>query len=596
MIFYGTRETSDETNATTRGLPMPYPTGKLQVDEDEYVKESQGQVCLTKREKSRRLSGTTSKSDAKVQVDGKEHEKERKEPKHNAKAPSRRISGMNSKSYVRLEVDENETEQQEEERDSNQKETRILSGRKSNSCPGLQHDEDESARERQETKRVAKKVSSKIKRYAKNFDSSTSLDNSRIVPELRWSDLTFGDFLGKGSFSLVYEVRIKEKALGKLRDIKTRLNNSSSDINNELGGISLSNNESKYSRFSTPFEGENSDASLEIGDVFNQLDIDNAAYELYDAQEYDGRVPTIGTKYALKRLDLDHLKKEKHGFTDGAIDLVLEAKLLRCIDNEDIFKLHAVTEGSYSKAFRNEGYFLLLDRLYGTLEEKLHEWSNEDQIVDQLTTPRHVLKRHAMDERLRSIIMPIVNAMKYLHKRKIVFRDLKPSNVGFTHTGELKMFDFGLAKEITKENERHMTGRTGSLRYMAPEVALSADYNLSADVYSFAILLWEVCSLQRAFIGMTQEAHMDLIVRGNGRPMLDIFLFGEMANLLRNSWHVNSTKRPSFIEINHLLVSRFIEVSSYKEGASSQKIMGLKEKWLPIDNPLSRSVPTLPYF
>lgn len=73
MIFYGTRETSDETNANTRGLPMPYPTGKLQVDEDEYVKESQGQVCLTKREKPRRLSGTTSKSDAKVQVDGKEH-------------------------------------------------------------------------------------------------------------------------------------------------------------------------------------------------------------------------------------------------------------------------------------------------------------------------------------------------------------------------------------------------------------------------------------------------------------------------------------------------------------------------------------------
>lgn len=78
---------------------------------------------------------------------------------------------MNSKSYVRLEVDENETEQQEEERDSNQKETRIISGRKSKSCPGLQHDEDESARERQETKRVAKQVSSKIKRYAKNFDS-----------------------------------------------------------------------------------------------------------------------------------------------------------------------------------------------------------------------------------------------------------------------------------------------------------------------------------------------------------------------------------------------------------------------------------------
>ena len=44
-----------------------------------------------------------------------------------------------------------------------------------------------------------------------------------------------------------------------------------------------------------------------------------------------------------------------------------------------------------------------------------------------------------------------------------------------------------------------MSGGTGSRRFMAPEVALGEPYNLSADIYSFAILLWELVALDKAF-------------------------------------------------------------------------------------------------
>lgn len=54
-------------------------------------------------------------------------------------------------------------------------------------------------------------------------------------------------------------------------------------------------------------------------------------------------------------------------------------------------------------------------------------------------------------------------------------RDLKPDNLGFNSNNELKLFDFGLAKRLTPEiatdNDLYLlTGNTGSLRYMAPEV------------------------------------------------------------------------------------------------------------------------------
>lgn len=51
---------------------------------------------------------------------------------------------------------------------------------------------------------------------------------------------------------------------------------------------------------------------------------------------------------------------------------------------------------------------------------------------------------------------------------RILDRDLKPSNIGFTNSGEVKLFDFGLAREV-RDLRRRLTGYTGSARYMAPE-------------------------------------------------------------------------------------------------------------------------------
>ena len=90
------------------------------------------------------------------------------------------------------------------------------------------------------------------------------------------------------------------------------------------------------------------------------------------------------------------------------------------------------------------------------------------------------------------LLLALSQAINHLHNecdpaRITIHRDLKPDNIGFTHNGTLRLFDFGLAAvipravpadEIRQGGGRRLprfrlTGQTGSVRYMAPEVALN---------------------------------------------------------------------------------------------------------------------------
>jgi len=80
-------------------------------------------------------------------------------------------------------------------------------------------------------------------------------------------------------------------------------------------------------------------------------------------------------------------------------------------------------------------------------------------------------------------------AISYLHSNGIIFRDLKPANVGFDVRGDVRIFDFGLARIMPANGDPYtdtfdMSG-AGSPRYMAPECLIGQPYNLKVDVYSF---------------------------------------------------------------------------------------------------------------
>jgi serine/threonine protein kinase len=149
----------------------------------------------------------------------------------------------------------------------------------------------------------------------------------------------------------------------------------------------------------------------------------------------------------------------------------------------------------------------------------------------------------------------------YLHLltflNSIMYRDIKPDNIGFDVRGDIKIFDFGLAKEFdpSKRDPQgffKLTEDTGSPRYMDPTVALGKPYNELCDVYSFSILLWQMLELDTPFEGFTMNMFTKKVVEGGTRPLVNDKWSQELQTIMRKGWgHI--TKRPSMADVCEVL-------------------------------------------
>ncbi|KAL3930395.1 MAG: hypothetical protein SGARI_004496, partial [Bacillariaceae sp.] len=288
------------------------------------------------------------------------------------------------------------------------------------------------------------------------------------------------------------------------------------------------------------------------------------------------------TLYAVKRIR-DDLKKAKE--YAAIIDLACEAKYLSALSHPNIIQIKAIM----GSAGKKNNFGVIMDRLSGTLGEKIAEWK---QVVNpQHHTPKRTsrsrlwplstklwcaistcsakkntaLLHHRRDDLFAERVLAlsdVARGMKYLHSKRIIFRDLKPSNVGLTLGGTYVLFDFGLAKElkvvdlVEQQPDRYnATGLTGSRFFMAPEVATCQPYGFAADVFSFSMLMWEVMALDEAYPShMDLNKHFERVILGGLRPRnLKRELPESLKTILKRSWATDPGERPAFSAIVDVL-------------------------------------------
>ncbi|OMJ76816.1 hypothetical protein SteCoe_23752 [Stentor coeruleus] len=93
------------------------------------------------------------------------------------------------------------------------------------------------------------------------------------------------------------------------------------------------------------------------------------------------------------------------------------------------------------------------------------------------------------ENKVQEIMFQVLQAVEYLHEKKIVHRDIKPENVLLTLSNGscLKLSDFGSAEQMVKMNK--LTGCFGSVFYLAPEV-FKNEYDEKVDIWSCGVMIW----------------------------------------------------------------------------------------------------------
>jgi serine/threonine protein kinase len=96
------------------------------------------------------------------------------------------------------------------------------------------------------------------------------------------------------------------------------------------------------------------------------------------------------------------------------------------------------------------------------------------------------------EKTLAVIARSLLKAIAYLHERNMVHLDIKPANVLINSKGEIKLSDFGLARQFEKAGEQFASTFVGSIQYMSPQRLKGLEYSFPSDIFSFALTMLAV--------------------------------------------------------------------------------------------------------
>jgi Protein tyrosine and serine/threonine kinase len=104
---------------------------------------------------------------------------------------------------------------------------------------------------------------------------------------------------------------------------------------------------------------------------------------------------------------------------------------------------------------------------------------------------------------------------------------------------------------------------------MAPEVGLGRPYNLSADVYSWSMLLWFILALEPPYGLYTNKMIFERVFRKGARPIIFKRWREMIADIMKAGWDVDLSQRPSFLEITLCLKQELIDCDGTVAGGGS---------------------------
>jgi len=212
----------------------------------------------------------------------------------------------------------------------------------------------------------------------------------------------------------------------------------------------------------------------------------------------------LGRRVAIKTLTIKPGQNEHHFRTR----FLREARAVSALSHPNIATIH-----DYGETKRGQPYIVM-------------ELVKGQTLGDVMSSGSMTIAR-ALE-----IIQQVAEALAEAHRNGVVHRDIKPSNVAIDHRGEVKVLDFGLAKQLNVESlgstdpERQtlLTSQTqegvivGTPLYLSPEQALGAEIDARSDIFALGSLLYECIAGRPPFDGSSRMEICTKVIRDDPVP------------------------------------------------------------------------------
>ncbi|XP_043369293.1 serine/threonine-protein kinase Nek1 isoform X9 [Dermochelys coriacea] len=251
---------------------------------------------------------------------------------------------------------------------------------------------------------------------------------------------------------------------------------------------------------------------------------------------------------------------------------------------EKYIKVHKIGEGSFGKAIlvkakENSRQYVIKEINISKMSNKEREESRREvAVLANMKHPNIVLYRESFEEngslyivmdyceggdlfrrinaqkgilfsedQIMDWFVQICLALKHVHDRKILHRDIKSQNIFLTKDGTIQLGDFGIARVLNSTVELARTC-IGTPYYLSPEICQNKPYNNKSDIWALGCVLYEMCTLKHAFEAGNMKNLVLKIISGSFPPVSLHYSY-DLRNLLSQLFKRNPRDRPSVSSI-----------------------------------------------
>ncbi len=273
---------------------------------------------------------------------------------------------------------------------------------------------------------------------------------------------------------------------------------------------------------------------------FNNYEIIRKIGEGAQGEVYLAKDKRLGRKVAIKSLHIDLITNTvlKERF-------VGEAKLLGQLSHPSIVTL-------FDYIVDNSGYHLIMEYLKG---------NQLDDYIKKVSGPINEIR--AID-----IFLQVLDGISHIHKLNIVHRDIKPSNIIIDQNDQIKLLDFGIAKDYNNDPNLTVVGQSvgGTPMYMSPEHISNAKITVQSDIYSLGVTFWHMLTGKAPYEGQSLAKIYSQIENEELTPIEKIYPFAskKLNDIIKKATAKDPNKRYdsclSFIraiqDLKKLLISK----------------------------------------